>query len=43
MVPEHHPEGKPEASLAERHPAGHKNTRKRWHLIRLQSGEFKAD
>lgn len=43
MVPEHSSEDKPQASLAEPDSAGHKNTRKRWQLIKLQSSQLKAD
>lgn len=43
MVPEHSPEDKPQASLAEPDSLGHKNTRKIWQLIKLQSSKLKAD
>lgn len=43
MVPEHSPEDKPQASLAESDSAGHKSTRKSCQLIKLQSSKSKAD
>lgn len=43
MVPEHSPEDKLQASLAEPDSAGHMNTRKIWQLITLQRSKLKAD
>lgn len=43
MVPEQSPKAMPEASLTEPYPVGHKNTKKRRHLIRLQSSKFNTD